>query len=129
MSVMAPEDPDTERNAPEMARSFERLRSEMSPNARERVDLRVRRTLLEMTLQELRQNASGKTRDEQEELLELIQDAISQLEGRQDPLLGDLAKCINALGGGLELVACFPDSNVRIKLFKQEDERTAATGA
>ena len=47
-----------------MAKSFKKLRDKMSPEARERVDRRVRETLLEMTLQELRQKVSGKTQVE-----------------------------------------------------------------
>lgn len=43
-----------------MAKSFKKLRDKMSPAARERVERRVRGTLLEMTLQELRQKVSGK---------------------------------------------------------------------
>lgn len=39
-----------------MAGSFDKLRDEMSLYARDRVSQRVRDTLLEMTLEELRQN-------------------------------------------------------------------------
>lgn len=112
-----------------MAKSFKKLRDKMSPEARERVDRRVRETLLEMTLQELRQKVSGKTQAELAELLEVTQGAISQLEGRHDILLSRLAKYIHALGGDLELVARFPDANVRITQFEQEDEGKAAAGA
>lgn len=111
-----------------MAKSFKKLRDKMSPEARERVDQRVRDTLLEMSLQELRQKVSGKTQVELAELLEVTQGAISQLEGRHDILLSKLAKYVRALGGDLELVARFPDSDVRITQFDQEDEGQAATG-
>jgi len=111
-----------------MAKSFKKLRDKMSPEARERVDQRVRDTLLEMSLQELRQKVSGKTQVELAELLEVTQGAISQLEGRHDILLSKLAKYVRALGGDLELVARFPDSDVRITQFDQEDEGKAATG-
>jgi transcriptional regulator with XRE-family HTH domain len=111
-----------------MARSFKKLREQMSPAARERVDQRVRDTLLEMSLQELRQQVSGKTQTELAELLEVTQGAISQLEGRHDVLLSKLAKYVRALGGDLELVARFPDSDVRITQFDRDDEEAAATG-
>ena len=111
-----------------MAKSFKKLRNEMSPEARERVDQRVRKTLLEMTLQELRQKVSGKTQAELAEILEVTQGAISQLEGRHDILLSRLAKYVRALGGDLELVARFPDADVRITQFDRDDEETAATG-
>ena len=111
-----------------MAKSFKKLRDKMSPNARERVDHRVRDTLLEMSLQELRQNVSGKTQVELAELLDVTQGAISQLEGRHDVLLSKLAKYVRALGGDLELVARFPNSDVRITQFDENDEEAAATG-
>jgi transcriptional regulator with XRE-family HTH domain len=111
-----------------MAKSFKKLRDKMSPKARERVDHRVRDTLLEMSLQELRQKVSGKTQVELAELLEVTQGAISQLEGRHDILLSRLAKYVRALGGDLELVARFPDSDVRITQFDENDEEAAATG-
>jgi DNA-binding XRE family transcriptional regulator len=111
-----------------MAKSFKKLRNKMPPEARERVDHRVRDTLLEMSLQELRHKVSDKTQDELAELLDLTQGAISQLEGRHDVLLSKLAKYIRALGGDLELVARFPNSEVRITQFDGNDEEAAATG-
>ncbi|MCR9093074.1 MAG: helix-turn-helix domain-containing protein [bacterium] len=108
-----------------MAKSFKKLRDKMSPAARERVERRVRGTLLEMTLQELRQKVSGKT---QAELLDVTQGAISQLEGRHDILLSRLAKYVHALGGDLDLVARYPDADVRIIQFDENDEETVATG-
>lgn len=106
-----------------MAKSFKKLRNKMSPEARGRVDRRVRETLLEMTLQELRQKVSGKTQVELAELLEVTQGAISQLEGRHDILLSRLAKYVRALGGELELVARFPDADVRITQFDEKLQR------
>ena len=109
-----------------MAKSFKKLRDKMSTEARGRVDRRVRETLLEMTLQELRQKVSGKT---QAELLEVTQGAISQLEGRHDILLSRLTKYVRALGGDLELIARFPDADVRITQFDGTDEESAATAS
>ncbi len=111
-----------------MARSFKKLRDQMSPAARKRVDKRVRGSLLEMTLQELRQQVSGVTQTQLAELMEVTQGAISQLEGRHDVLLSKLAKYVHALGGDLELVARFPDSDIRITQFDHDDETATATG-
>ena len=111
-----------------MAKSFKKLRDKMSPNARERVDQRVRDTLLEMSLQDLRQKVSGKTQVELAELLDVTQGAISQLEGRHDVLVSKLAKYVRDLGGDLELVARFPDAVVRITQFDENDEEAAAAG-
>lgn len=94
----------------------------MNPKARGRVDRRVRAELLEMTLQELRQRVRGVTQTELAELMRVTQGAISQLEGRHDVLLSNLAHYIHALGGELELIARFPDAEVRITQFDSPEE-------
>ncbi len=109
-----------------MARPFEKLRDRMSPEARERVDRRVRETLLEMNLQELRQQVAGVSQAELAELMKVTQGAISQLERRHDVLLSKLAEYIRALGGDLELIARFPEGEVRITHFDVERPDTAA---
>ncbi len=100
----------------------------MSPEARERVDRRVRETLLEMSLQELRQHVTGVTQTELAELMKVTQGAISQLERRHDVLLSKLAHYVHALGGELQLIARFPDADVRITQFDSE-EKTGATAS
>jgi len=104
-----------------MARPFKELRNRMTPKARARVDRRVRKTLLELSLQELRQRVSGITQTELAALMEVTQGAISQLEGRQDVLLSKLASYVQALGGELHLIARFPDADVRITQFEADD--------
>lgn len=109
-----------------MARPFKELRDRMSPAARKRVDRRVRETLMEMSLQELRQQVTGVTQTELAELMEVTQGAISQLEKRRDVLLSRLASYVHALGGELELIARFPDADVRITQFDSDDDPAAA---
>jgi len=109
-----------------MARPFKELRDRMSPEARERVNRRVRDALQEMTLQELRQRVSGLTQTQLADLMKVTQGAISQVENRHDVLLSKLASYVHALGGELELIARFPDTNVRITQFDTEDEILAA---
>ena len=109
-----------------MAKPFKELRDRMSPDARARVDRRVRETLLEMNLQELRQHVSGATQSELAELLKVTQGAISQLENRHDALLSNLADYIHALGGRLELIARFPEADVRITQFGLGEKSTAS---
>ena len=108
-----------------MARPFKELRDRMSTEARARVDRRVRETLLEMSLQEIRRGVSGVTQTELAELMQVTQGAISQLEKRHDVLLSNLAEYIRALGGKLELIARFPDSDVRITQFDPDKKRAA----
>ena len=104
-----------------MARPFKELRDRMPPKARARVGRRVRKTLLEMGLQELRRDV-GMTQTELAELLEVTQGAISQLEKREDVLLSRLAAYVHALGGELELIARFPDAEVRITQFDANEK-------
>ena len=111
-----------------MGRPFKELRDRMSPEARARIERRVRETLLEMSLQELRQRVTGVTQTELAELMKVTQGAISQLEKRQDVLLSNLAGYIRALGGKLELIARFPDTDVRITQFDPKRKRAAADG-
>jgi DNA-binding XRE family transcriptional regulator len=106
-----------------MARPFKELRDRMSPETRDRVDRRVRKTLRKMRLQELRQRVTGITQAELAELLDVTQGAISQLESRHDVLLSKLASYVHALGGELQLIARFPDADVRITQF-ETDEKT-----
>ena len=111
-----------------MARPFKELRDHMSPEARTRVNRRVRETLLEMSLQELRQSVSGVTQTELADLMKVTQGAISQLEKRHDVLLSNLAAYIRALGGKLELIARFPDTDVRITQFDPDKKQASANG-
>jgi len=50
------------------------------------------------------------------------------LEKRQDLLLSKLAGYVRALGGELELIARFPDADVRITQFEAGEARLAAAG-
>ncbi len=104
-----------------MARPFKELRDRMSPEARKRVGRRVRESLLEMSLHEIRRNVGEMTQTELAELMEVTQSAISQLESRRDVLLSKLAEYVHALGGELELVARFPNADVRITQFEADD--------
>ena len=109
-----------------MARPFKELRDRMTPESRARVDRRVRETLLEMSLQELRKRISGATQADLADLMEVTQGAISQLESRHDVLLSKLAEYIHALGGKLELIARFPDADVRITQFDSRKKHAAS---
>jgi transcriptional regulator with XRE-family HTH domain len=111
-----------------MARPFRELRDRMSPEARRRVDRRVRASLLELSLQELRQRVAGVTQSDVAELMKVTQGAVSQLESRDDALLSKLAEYIAALGGRLELIARFPDADVRITQFESGRRKARSRG-
>ena len=118
--------------APDLSALVTISRIEISGNSR--TDSSIIRNYLyfretdEMSLQELRQQVSGITQTELAELMEVTQGAISQLESRHDVLLSKLAEYVHALGGDLELVARFPEADVRITQFDPDDELATAAG-
>jgi len=84
------------------------LKAAMSPDARARVDARVRATLAAMPLAEIRK-AIGMTQVELAASLDMVQGSVSKIENEADMYLSTLRKYIHALGGELHLTAEFPD--------------------
>jgi len=109
-----------------MAKKFADLRHEMSPEAQARVAGRVTATLAEIAhdaaLSELRQ-ARGLSQKELAERLNVQQPSIAKLESRTDMYISTLRNHIRAMGGELEIVARFPDGEVRIGQFQTLDRR------
>ena len=101
-----------------MAKNFNILREKMSPEARVLSDKLVKEALAEMPLQELR-NARGLSQKMLAEALHIQQPAIAKLEKRTDMYISTLRSHIEAMGGELEVIARFPDGNVRISNFSQ----------
>lgn len=97
-----------------MARKFSDLTAKLSPAARARARARTKAMLAEMPLQELRL-ARGLTQGALATTLKVRQASISKLERRTDMYISSLRSHIEALGGKLEIVARFPDGEVRIK--------------
>ena len=102
-----------------MARKFSELRAKMSPEARSRSDAIKHRLLAEMPLHELRQ-ALALSQVKLAEQLEINQAAVSKIEHRTDMYISTLRSYIQAMGGDLEIVARFPDGEVRISNFSEE---------
>ena len=98
-------------------KKWETLRSKMSPEQRERSQRLARRMLEEMPLHELRR-ARQLTQEELAEALGMDQGNISKLERRTDMYISTLRAHIRAMGGELEIVARFPDGDVRISNFE-----------
>jgi transcriptional regulator with XRE-family HTH domain len=93
----------------------------MSPAARTRAQTRAKAMLDEMPLQELRL-ARGLTQGELATTLKVRQASISKLERRADMYISTLRSHIRALGGELEIVARFPDGEVRISNFEDVEK-------
>src|ERR1017187_9439558 len=104
------------------ARNFKELRSKMSPEAQARSEAMARETLANMPLDELRA-ARNLTQEHLATILRIKQASISKMERRTDMYIGTLSKFIEAMGGQLEIRACFPDGSVRITQFSEKARR------
>ncbi len=100
------------------ARNFSGLRSRLPVESRARVDARVKATLHDMALDELR-SARELTQERLAETLGIKQATVSKIERQSDMYVSTLAKFIEAMGGTLEIRASFPEGTVRIKQFAE----------
>lgn len=108
-----------------MARKFNDLYERMPADARERVEIRVEQALREMPLQELRE-ARHLTQQQLAEQLKSGQAAVSKLERRTDMYVSTLRRFIEAMGGELEIVARFPEGDVRVTNFSDDASQNTA---
>ena len=102
-------------------RKFSELRARMTPERRDRNHAETARMLAEMPLAELRQ-AQELTQTAIAELLETSQGEVSKIEKRTDMYVSTLRRYIEAMGGQLDVVARFPDGDVRITQFQTAGE-------
>jgi len=108
-----------------MAKPYSMLRAKMSPEARSKAEEKTQQHLREMPLQELRQ-ARKVSQEQMAKSLHTRQSNISRIEKRADMYISTLRNVIKAMGGDLEIVARFPDGNVRINQFEELDEAVKA---
>jgi DNA-binding transcriptional regulator YiaG len=103
-----------------MARNFNEFPAKLPPERRAENDawVKVKKTLAEMPLQELRA-ARELTQEHLAAILQIKQASVSKMERRTDMYVGTLSKFIEAMGGQLEIRAVFPDGAVRITQFSQ----------
>jgi predicted transcriptional regulator len=101
-----------------MTKKFSKLESKMSPERRAKIAQEVKEALAEMPLNELR-NARGLSQQMLAEALHIQQPAIAKLEKRTDMYISTLRSHIKAMGGELEVIARFPDGDVKISNFSQ----------
>ncbi len=74
--------------------------------------------LLEMPLNELRL-ARGLSQKMLAEVLNVQQPSIAKMEKHTDMYLSTLRSHIEAMGGELYIIACFPDGTVKISNFAE----------
>ena len=99
-----------------MTKKFSELRAGMSPLAQARAKGLAKSMLDEMPLNELRQ-ARGLSQKMLAEVLHIQQPSIAKIEKRTDMYISTLRSHVEAMGGQLEVVAKFPDGNVKISNF------------
>ncbi len=101
-----------------MAKKYSALRAKMSPAALEKSTRLSRAMLDEMPLQELRQ-ALALSQVQMARTLGIKQASVSKLERRTDMYIQTLRNYIEAMGGQLEVIAKFPDGEIKINQFKE----------
>lgn len=95
-----------------MAKNFRTLYSRLPAAARDEVEAKVKESLEEFTLAELRA-AMDITQVELARKLHTDQASISKLERRADMLLSTLESTISGMGGSLSLVVNLPSGEIR----------------
>jgi Helix-turn-helix domain len=100
---------------------FDKLRAQMTPERRARNAATTQALLADLPRQAL-QHARAQTQEELAQCLQVQPPAIATLERRLDLYVSTLRRCIEAMGGTLEIVARFPDGRVTITNFGEVDE-------
>jgi predicted XRE-type DNA-binding protein len=95
---------------------FSDLVTRMPPDRRSRVDQMAEKLRQEMDLTQLRM-ARRLSQAALGELLHVEQPAVAKMEKRADMYVSTLRRFIEAMGGELEIVARFPDNDVKIMNF------------
>lgn len=103
-----------------MSKPFSNLRNKMSPAAQKAASAKTQQMLKEMPLQELRQ-AHQMSQERLAELLSTKQANVSRMERRTDMYISTLRSYIEAMGGELDIIARFPDGEVHINQFFDND--------
>ena len=100
-----------------MTKPYKNLRKKMSPEAQKRARAKTDVMLQEMLLNELRQ-ARAMSQEKLAEELQIKQSSVSKIEHRTDIYLSTLRSYIQALGGELDIIAKFPEGQIRINQFQ-----------
>lgn len=111
-----------------MAKKFSKLRGNMSAEAQAKSLAKTAEMLKGMPLHELRR-ARGLSQQTLAEVLHVQQPAVAKLEKRTDMYVSTLRNHIRAMGGELEVIARFPDGEVRIENFSEPDDESLASTA
>ena len=108
-----------------MAKKYRDLQKKMSPERQRKNEAAAQRILLEMNLQELRQNLAQLSQGDVAEALKVTQPYISKLERQGDMPLSRLYQFMSALGGTLEIRARIGDKEVLVTQFDELSKLSA----
>lgn len=108
-----------------MAKKFSKLREGMSVEAQAQSEAKAHAMLKEMPLHELRK-ARGLSQKTLAEVLHVQQPAVAKMERRTDMYLSTLRNHIRAMGGELDVIARFPDGEVKIENFSGQENDALA---
>lgn len=97
-------------------KKWNEVKSTVRPEVLRRAERKTRAILASMQLDELRK-AVGVTQQELAERLGTYQPSISKLERRSDIFVSTLRDVVEALGGWLDVTACFPGGEARLSQF------------
>ena len=97
---------------------FSQLTEHFSEQRQVEIAEKTAQLKVEMALSELRQ-ALQLSQTELAAKLKVKQPAVARLEKRTDMYVSHLRKVIEAMGGELDIIARFPDGEVKIKNFSE----------
>ncbi|MBS0290307.1 MAG: XRE family transcriptional regulator [Proteobacteria bacterium] len=101
-----------------MAKPFSNLRNKMPIKAQQAAEMKAKKLLAEMALQALR-HARHLSQECIAKILGTKQANISRLEKRTDMYISTLRSYVKAMGGELDIIARFPEGEVRINQFEE----------
>lgn len=106
-------------------RGFSDLVAKLPRERQARIGRLARKMRQDMDLTQLRE-ARALSQAALGEILHVEQPAVAKLEKRADMYVSTLRRFIEAMGGELEIVARFPDHDVRIRNFRDLGKREQA---
>jgi len=101
-----------------MAKKFKELLAKMPEERRLAIQKETDAILKEMALSELRR-ARDLSQTKLAERLGIKQPSVADMEKRTDMYISTLRSLIEGMGGQLDIIAKFPNGNVRIKNFSE----------
>lgn len=104
-----------------MTKNFKELRAKMTPERQARANRLTQEMMYGMALADLRR-ARQLSQETLGQAMRVSQPEISKLEKRADTYVSTVRKYIEALGGSLDIIAHFPEGDVRITQFAELEE-------